>query len=138
MSAPTELRYKCELQGCFNVKQRLKFKVFKECFGSSGCDFTDIDACTERNGHQLWLEWKTPGKALEAGQSRLFAAHCSGRPHHKVFVVWGDAESMQPEAVQVIDNYGGKPKRDCDFQTLKKMIADWFDRADDINNWIDG
>lgn len=135
MSAPTDLRYDCQSgRNCFNVKQRLKFKVFDGCFpGIIG--FTDLDAVVEICGHQLWLEWKSGGP-VPLGQMKLFWSQISGKPHHKVFVVWGDAEDMSVTDVMVIDNLTAPAKVACDFAQLYEMVKEWARRAQDAS-WME-
>lgn len=131
-------------QGCFNLKLRPKIQIFASCLPRNVA-FTDVDAVTEINNHQLWLEWKSwdspvppaPNYRIDSGgQLTLFKSQVSARPHNHVFIVFGNAETMQVVAVQDIWSGGATtigPVVPCDLEGLKAMIRAWGERAEDIS-----
>lgn len=86
------LAWKCERDGCFNTKNRLKFEVFYSALPGR-ISFTDIDAITEYCGNALMLEWKKLPGELPTGQRILFQRITKGRSISAICVA-GDAETM--------------------------------------------
>lgn len=128
------LRYDCEKQGCFNKKRRPKIEQFVDCLPGK-IAFTDIDAACEINGHQLWLEFKTFESDLNRGQHLLFINQTSvlTKKENAVFVVVGDAETMEIESVKVYRRGESTGFFACDLIELKRIIRAWADRAFDIS-----
>lgn len=125
--------WNCDLSGCFNKKRRPKIEVFHDCF-SGQISFGDVDALVENMGALCFLEWKgkdTRGfyPELKKGQRMTFLAISRQDPRNVVFVVNGDAETMEIDGYQRIQ--GGEIGEfvACDLCDLKLVIAEWFDRV---------
>lgn len=89
------MRWKCERDGCFNTKRRPKIEAFAECFPRR-INFGDVDGIVELCGKFCMLEWKGDGGSLRQGQTMTYRAFTS-IPGNTVFVVQGDAETMDVE-----------------------------------------
>jgi hypothetical protein len=121
------MRWDCEKQGCFNVKQRPKIEVFDECF-ERGCAFGDVDAIVENGGHFLILEWKRPGATCPRGQQILHQKLTALAPQITIVLVQGDAENMTVESVQVVSNGKYDTREDCTIDQLKDRCRAWFQK----------
>lgn len=117
------MRWRCERDGCFNVKRRPKIEVFADCFPRR-INFGDVDGLVELNGFFCLLEWKGDGGALRFGQIKSFVnfTHSIG---NIVLVVHGDAESMAVEAYETF--WAGKQHKrvEADLDGVKERIRRW-------------
>lgn len=119
-----ELAWKCDKDGCFNVKKRLKFAVFKDVFPRN-INFTDVDGLVEVGGYFCMLEWKGDGGAVKKAQHRAYVHLTRGVTKNVVFIVYGDAETM---AVRAFGYYTGGKYHDAKPRTLKDLrrwLKDW-------------
>ena len=96
------MRWDCEKQGCFNKLKRPKIEVFSDCFPGK-ISFGDMDGRVEINSRFLELEWKPDTGRLSTGQRILFERITTVAPV-TVFVVAGDAETMEVEALAQYQN----------------------------------
>ena len=132
------MRYNCDTQGCFNKKRRPKIEVFAECLPEK-IAFTDIDAACEINGNQLWLEFKSFEGEISRGQHLFFIRQVSVEgKKNAVFVVVGDAESMDIQSVKIYSNRDCGDFFACDLNTLKSHIKNWADVAYDLSWQLKG
>jgi hypothetical protein len=128
MSNP--MRWKCEIDGCFNRLKRPKIEVFAECFPRGIC-FGDVDMVVEIGGHLLFGEWKSRPSAIPRGQ-RLLHDALLGYGHALILIV-GNAETMKLDSFVHsfrrddgrIDRLEGRTLDD-----LKHTISVWADWAD--------
>ena len=128
MKAPdgfNPLRWDCEKSGCFNKKRRPKIEVFADCFPGR-INFGDVDGLVEINGFFALLEWKGEGGNIHTGQRISFERHTK-REGNAVFVVSGNAETM--EVKQFCIFYRGKqgPWRGADLEKLKASLRKWVE-----------
>jgi len=65
------LRWKCDIDGCFNKMKRPKIEVFYDCFPGR-INFGDVDGIVEIAGRALILEWKEHGIELPTGQRIMY------------------------------------------------------------------
>ena len=121
------MRWKCDINGCFNIKRRPKIEVFADCFPRK-INFGDVDGLVELNGWFCLLEWKGDGGELRQGQRRSYIEFTNeARPGNIVLVVKGNPETM------VVENYSyfwaGNhfPTITADINALKKRIRWWVD-----------
>lgn len=102
MNCEPKLDWDCDRDGCFNIKKRLKFHVFKDALRRGGLpesiSFSDLDGFFERHGYFFLIEWKDPCAKLKAGQEIAFSAFTALSEKIVVFVVAGDAEFMTCES----------------------------------------
>lgn len=119
------MRWDCNADGCFNEKRRPKIEVFAECFPRR-INFGDVDGLVELNGYFCMLEWKGDGGSVKVGQ-RITYEKFTQTLGNVVFVVSGDAETMD------VVNYrlfwlgkGGVPVP-CDLSELKARLTKWVE-----------
>lgn len=117
------LRWNCDQRGCFNKKKRPKIEEFSDCFPGR-ISFGDVDARVEINGQFLELEWKGQRGPIPVGQKLTFDRLIK-RGDYTVFVIAGDAESMEIEAVQILRPDTNPRWREMDFTRLHKLVARW-------------
>jgi len=87
------LRWNCEAEGCYNVKQRPKIEVFAECF-SGRINFGDLDAAiVEVNSRALLMEWKGAAGEIPTGQ-HLTYQNLSRTGLLVAAIIVGNAETM--------------------------------------------
>ena len=121
------LRWDCDVRGCFNKKKRPKIELFADCFPGR-INFSDVDGIVELNGHGLMVEWKEPGAPIPRGQSIMYTNLTRNAPL-TVFVVYGNAETM--EVSGVCRYVGGvcSEWHPCDLHRLKGAVWRWAQRA---------
>ena len=127
MAGENPMRWKCNSDGCFNVKRRPKIELFAECFPRR-INFGDVDGLVELNGRFCMLEWKGQGGSIHTGQKLSFEAftRISG---NVVFVVDGDAETMNVTQYRVFWRGKLEPAVAGGIDALKARIANWA-------NWV--
>lgn len=117
------LRWDCDERGCFNSKKRPKIEQFADCFPGR-INFGDVDARVEINGHFLELEWKPAPGPISVGQTRAFIALTRSAPFI-VYVVAGDAETMEVEAVAYFWRGKFHAWEEMGLDGLKDRIRKW-------------
>ena len=120
--SPVVMNWDCERQGCFNLKKRLKFGVFKDSLPGK-VSFTDVDGLVELNGNFLYMEWKGH-RELSKGQQILFeqlTRHCPA----VALVVEGDAETMTVDSVATARDGKIHKARTTNLDGLCAMITEW-------------
>jgi|DewCreStandDraft_4_1066084.scaffolds.fasta_scaffold63399_3 hypothetical protein len=116
------MNWDCQRQGCFNLKKRLKFGVFKECLPGN-ISFSDVDGIVEVNGNLLFLEWKDH-PCLNTGQRILFERLTRLCPA-TVLIVEGDAEQMTVDAIRTVWRGQIAPAEVDDIDGLRARIQQW-------------
>lgn len=127
------MRWNCDSSGCFNIKRRPKIEVFSDCFPGL-ISFGDVDALVEVKGAFCLLEWK--GKKangaypdLGTGQRVALTAFTRLHPNNVVFVVNGDAETMQIDSMQMIFRGKVGATTQVNLSGLKQRISAWAEWA---------
>jgi hypothetical protein len=125
MAGSNPMRWDCKSRGCFNQKKRPKIEQFAECFPGK-IAMSDVDGITEINGHFLLLEWKVSKDCITTGQRILYERLTRLGSHlFTVYVVAGDAETMEVEALKVFSNGKGLEWQDRSKETLLASIRKW-------------
>ena len=119
-----EIWWKCEVNGCCNIKKRVKFNVFKGCFpGNRG--LSDVDGIVDINGERfLMLEWKTSGSILNTGQRRLFE-NVTAWDRMTGLVVWGNAETMTTDSFALYRNGKRVDEGRITIDGVKDIMKSW-------------
>lgn len=120
------MRWDCFKQGCFNQVRRPKIEIFAECFPGR-ISFGDIDGIVEINGKALMLEWKSSDGPLPTGQRIMFER--LSKKDISVFVVFGDAESMEVHKLMQFTNGRQGGWENINLDGLKKRISEWAESA---------
>lgn len=95
------LRWDCSKSGCFNHKKRPKIEEFS-CLFPGKIAMSDVDGVVEINGRFFFLEWKPAANPLARGQAILYERLTAvADDMFVVYVVAGDAESMEVKALKV-------------------------------------
>lgn len=122
------MRWNCDAEGCYNVKQRPKIELFAECFPGK-INFGDLDAAiVEINSRALLLEWKGAANQIPTGQ-HLTYCNLSKTGLLVAVVVAGNAETM---AITHCGIYAGGQFtgwRNADISTVKDIFKRWAVRA---------
>lgn len=127
----------CEKYGCAKVALDPKLHRFDECFGGK-IRMGDIDGAVERNGHILWLEWKSAAildvfeKQFSAQVRQARAFTTNNKKQVFLFVV-GCPLLMRVDAFRVM--YDGRWAREWELSGmdgLKSLIGRWFEHADSL------
>lgn len=121
------LRWKCEEQGCFNLKKRPKIEVLSVALPGR-IAFSDVDAIVEINGLGLMLEWKDPKAKIPTGQHIMYSK-LTRSGALTVFVVHGDAETMEVTGVCRYANGSASKWYPCNMQQLLGAISRWATAA---------
>jgi len=125
------MRWVCAERGCFNIKKRPKIELFADCLPRR-IAFTDVDGLVEINGNLLFLEWK---EHIDVGQGqRILFAKLTRHSPAVVFVIEGDAETMQVRKMATVMYGKMSPFVPMDLEGLRKRICDWATWADDRAN----
>lgn len=122
-----DMKWDCNIDGCFNKKRRLKFKKLSD----SVSGYTDIDGIVEKCGNGLMIEWKGYSKTslpdnsiINDAQQILFRNLTKGKMI-SVICVAGNAEDMSVRAMcSVVDGRFGK-WRFATLDDLNKSIEEW-------------
>lgn len=128
MNGYNPLQWDCIKSGCFNSVKRPKIEVFHDCFYGK-ISMSDIDAAVEVNGNFLIIEWKSGGGKLKRAQE-IFFERLTVHPNIGVFVVTGDASTMEIEGYTIIS--GGVHHNTfikCDLEGFRKLLKDFNDWA---------
>ena len=125
------LRWNCAERGCFNTLKRPKIEVFSEALPRRMA-FSDVDAITEYRGHFLMMEWKSYRGDIPTGQRIMFERLTVPKRDTTVFVVAGNAETM--EVTDCLVYAGGKSSgwQDCSLDGLISRIREWVSNVDSI------
>lgn len=117
------MRWDCDKNGCFNLKRRPKIELFADCFPRR-INFGDVDGLVELNGSFCLLEWKGAGGSVKRGQELTFRQFTKS-PHNVVFIVDGDAETMNISRYQLF--WHGVPEKweDGNLDVVKERIQKW-------------
>ena len=119
------LRWRCGKDGCFNQLRRPKIEVFAGCFPRR-INFGDVDGIVELNGRFCMLEWKGEGGSVHNGQRRSFEAF-TRFDGNVVFVVDGDALTMDVSKFRVFWRGKQEPEVVGNLEALKARITKWAD-----------
>lgn len=117
------MRWKCDRDGCFNVKRRPKIEQFAGCFPRR-INFGDVDGIVELNGSFCMLEWKGKGGSVGVGQRITYEAF-TRTPPNVVFVVEGDAETMEVQRFCLFWDGKQQPWIEGDIEAVKARISAW-------------
>jgi hypothetical protein len=130
------LEHSCEKHGCARRYLDPKLHEFDDCFAGA-IRMGDVDACVERNGHVLWMEWKR-GAILDAfdkqysAQLRMAKAFTNNAPGKQTYVfVIGDPVRMTVERFRIVES--GQWKYDWiegGTERFKDFLKWWFQKAD--------
>jgi hypothetical protein len=123
------MRWNCETSGCFNTKRRPKIEVFADCFPSR-INFGDVDGLVEYGSFCL-LEWKGEGGSLRTGQ-RISFEQFTRQPGNIVFVVDGNAETMEVTRYSIFWAGSHQTAIDANLDELKERIKAWVRYMDEI------
>lgn len=125
------LRWNCNERGCFNTLKRPKIELLAEALPKRMA-FSDIDAITEYRGHFLMMEWKSYKGAIPTGQRIMFERLTVPKRDTTVFVVVGNAETM--EVTNCLVYAGGWPSewQDCNLDGLITRIREWVSYVDSV------
>ena len=123
MAGENPMRWQCGSDGCFNQKRRPKIERFADCFPRR-INFGDVDGLVELNGRFCMLEWKGQGGSIHTGQRLSFEAF-TRITGNVVFVVDGDAETMEVTQYRVFWRGKQEPAVPGDINRLKQRIANW-------------
>ena len=126
------MRYDCDRSGCFNKKKRPKIEMFASCLPRK-LAFSDVDAVVDVKGRFLYLEWKGRHVDPPEGQKILFENSTHFCPRNMVFIVEGDAETMDVWSLIVVRGGITGRKKKIDFRGLQDKIRDWAIWADGLN-----
>lgn len=125
------MRWKCERDGCYNIKHRPKIEVFHDIWPGK-ISMSDVDGIVEIKGNFLLLEWKSVEKDLPIGQRIMYERMTVGQ-RFTVLVVTGDAETMVARSWLLF--YGGRqfPKggkpRPCSMEDVRRIMQRWCIQA---------
>lgn len=127
------LRWNCERDGCFNKTRRPKIELFADCFPRR-INFGDVDGLVEIGGSFCLLEWKGDGGSLRRGQELSFQAF-TAKPGNVVFVVHGDAETMEVKRYSFFWQKQHRPFVPATLDVLKNHIRAWAQWSDGGGQW---
>ncbi len=117
--------WNCDRDGCFNLKRRPKIEVFADCFPRR-INFGDVDGLVEMNGFFCLLEWKGAGGTVRTGQ-RISYRQFTACPGNIVFVVEGDAETMEVWRYNLFWSGKEHPARDAALEDVKVRMRGWVE-----------
>lgn len=122
------MRWNCEAQGCYNVKQRPKIELFAECFPGR-INLGDLDASiVEINSRALLLEWKGAANTIPSGQ-HLTYQNLSRTGLLVAVVVAGNAETMAVTQYGVYVGGQFTGWRSANLALVKEVFRRWAKRA---------
>lgn len=125
------LRWNCEQEGCYNVKQRPKIELFADCFPGK-INFGDLDAAiVEINSRALLLEWKGAPLEIPTGQ-HLTYRNLSRTGLLVAVLVAGNAERMQVThcGLYVGGEFTGWKPASIEF--VKRLFRAWTKKAQSL------
>ncbi len=102
--------------------------MFADCFPGL-ISFGDVDGIVEINGNLLLLEWKSCADPIPDAQHIMYKRITKKSAAVRVFVVAGDAESMQINAFCKYEH--GKPSawQKTTLEEIKFQLTMWADWA---------
>jgi hypothetical protein len=118
------MRWDCAVRGCFNETCRPKLEAFSGCFPRA-VNFGDIDGMVELNGCFCLLEWKGPGGAVKLGQYRSYIQFTRHHHGNVVFIVGGDATTMQVRNFAIVWRGQCFASQPGDLAELKRRLRAW-------------
>lgn len=135
MPLPTQtgfnpLRWNCAERGCFNTLKRPKIEFLAEALPRKMA-FSDVDAITEYKAHFLMLEWKSYVGNLPVGQRIMFERLTAPGRKTVIFIVVGNAETMEVSHLMVYARGQAKQWTACDLEALKQKIREWVKYVDE-------
>lgn len=122
-----KLRWDCDKDGCFNTKRRPKIEEFAVCFPRT-INFGDVDGLVELSGKFCLLEWKGDGGSVKTGQ-RISYETFTRIEGNIVFVVNGDAETMEVRSYSLFWKGRHYPTIQADLSATQQRIKQWADWA---------
>jgi hypothetical protein len=125
MNGFNPMRWNCKQSGCFNVKCRPKIEIFADCFPRR-INFGDVDGLVEISGKFCLLEWKRLGVSIRYGQRESFRQFTL-IPGNIVFIVYGDAETMNVECYRFFWQGELSDVEQADLNGLKEDMKYWAD-----------
>lgn len=124
----SKLRWNCQQRNeCFVIKKHVKLEVFDDCF-EHGIQTCDIDGITEIGGHALIQEWKDPAVAVATDGQDIMFTNLTKINHIVAVVVYGDAETMIVDSIDVYQKGKSTGRKNCDLDELKRRIVEWAKR----------
>lgn len=125
------MRWDCNAEGCYNIKQRPKIEVFAECFPGK-INFGDLDASlVEINSRALLLEWKVSANEIPTGQNLAYC-NLSKTGLLVAVIVAGDAEAMRVTHYGVYAGGQFTGWRTADIDFVKTVFRRWAKRAKEL------
>lgn len=100
--------------------------ILAGCFGSSRIRPSDVDGLVEVHGRFLLLEAKSPGVALNGGQSITFTSMARSNLF-TVVVIWGDTDS--PTHLSIRCGAALVPKYEAGVDELRRITSEWYEWA---------
>jgi hypothetical protein len=125
------LRWVCSRDGCFNEVLRPRLQVFADCF-ARGANFGDVDGLVELNGAFALLEWKNAGGVVKLGQLRAHLKFTRRHTGNVVFLVGGDARTMQVRNFAIVWQGRAFATQQADLNELKQRIRAWAEWAESL------
>ena len=116
-------RWDCVIDGCANIKTRLKFEVFDGVFPRH-INFSDVDGIVEINGAFCILEWKFRGN-MSSAQDRAFYALLQQNYRNVLFFVFGNPEDMSVRSFQILSSSQTKIFNPACLDDLKNKLRKW-------------
>ena len=125
--ASGKLNYDCKASGCFNLKKRPKWEVFKDCL-SRDASISDIDGIVDANGKAfLIFEWKdSDSENLSEGQYRLYTNITKASPIFTAVIIYGNAETMEVRAIYRIRDGGIGEREPMDIKEVRRRLCWWW------------
>ena len=123
------LRWNCSERGCFNTLKRPKIEFLAEALPGRMA-FSDVDAITEYCGNFLMLEWKSHVGPIPTGQRIMFERLTKPGRCTTIFVVVGNAETMEVTNCLVYNSGSASDWQDCTLDGLKQRIREWVSDVD--------
>lgn len=120
------MHYNCRKKGkCFNRVMRPKIEVFNGIF-PRGSGFGDVDGWVVLRGYGIGiLEWKSADGHIKPAQRDAFVQFTEQHRNNIVWVVWGNAETMEIETFLVVKRGQVGRKQRATLAELKTAMADW-------------
>lgn len=124
------LRWNCNERGCFNTLKRPKIELLADALPRKMA-FSDVDAITEYKGHFLMLEWKSYVGTIPTGQRIMFERLIRPGRDTTIFVVVGNAETMEVTNLLVYAQGSAREWQACNLDGLKERIREWVSYVDE-------
>lgn len=101
------------------------WKILQGCFGNTSISPTDVDGLVERKGNFLFIETKQPGAPMPKGQE--ITLRSLAQRGHTVLIARGSDEKVT--GLEKWTAMGDESFPNATLQTLREMVAGWFDFA---------